>query len=104
MKTEKEVFLEAFSLVKNPDTFITGVFALNEHGETVQPKDSDAICWCSIGAIRKCSTSGEQGTEIINGLKKFVPKKYESIPSMNDTSYVTTIRTWMKFGRNKGWL
>jgi hypothetical protein len=34
--------------------------AKNENGERVSPTQSDAVCWCLVGAIYKCYSPYEQ--------------------------------------------
>lgn len=48
-----EVLIAARKLLSSPSCWTQGEYARDEEGEERDPNDSDAICWCAMGAIGK---------------------------------------------------
>ena len=41
-------------LLRDPAHWAKGCYAYNSDGESVAPESEQAVCWCLIGAIKKC--------------------------------------------------
>ena len=50
-----EYLKAARALITNPENFTTGDWARDVHGESVDVNDTEAICFCTLGAMRKIS-------------------------------------------------
>lgn len=106
----KDIFLKAFALVSNPETFTTKVSARTKRGRPVNATDHVAVRFCSIGAIHHICNDDVKNKfpnigKIVAALHEASPKKYRTIVDLNDkASHTTVVRTWKKAGRAKGWL
>jgi hypothetical protein len=45
------------ALIADPQHWTTGALAKDDRGRHVSPFDKDAVCWCSIGALKKVTPS-----------------------------------------------
>jgi hypothetical protein len=52
--TTHSLLVAARALITDPAKWTRGTFARDANGETVAPRDTAAVCWCSIGALNKC--------------------------------------------------
>lgn len=56
MKTS-ELLTCAADLLEKPGAWCQGAMARDVRGESVSPTDPDAVCFCLVGAIRKCENN-----------------------------------------------
>ncbi len=68
-------------LLNEPSKWTKGTWARNEKGEPVYESDCHAVCWCLIGAIRKCYGS-EETEEILKKVRSAL--KVQSISDWQD--------------------
>lgn len=59
MSTTKpsEKILQAMEIIGDRKRWTKGTFARDSDGVTINPRDSDAVCFCSIGALDKVKSS-----------------------------------------------
>jgi len=48
-----EVLLAAKELLNDPKCWTKGTVARNANGGAVAPNNTDAVCWCAVGALAK---------------------------------------------------
>lgn len=53
MATVKELLLVARQAISNPENWTQYVIARDAEGVMIFPDSSKAVCWCSLGALRK---------------------------------------------------
>lgn len=96
---EKEVFVKAYNIIKDPEKWTQGWHAKDEYGNYVSGNSPDAVCWCSTGAITHAAINNSRlGEAIVHAFK--VPLAY-----FNDThSHEEVMALWEKVGKAKGWL
>lgn len=73
--------MKAWELLSKPGAWTKGTFAKNVQGIMRNSLDSDACCWCAMGAISRCYTESPSGTQ------PFIDKlslRIGHIPSWND--------------------
>lgn len=51
-----ELLHAAGDLLEKPGAWTQGNFACDAHGKAVSSYDTDAVCWCASGALRKVSS------------------------------------------------
>lgn len=103
MKTPKEIFTEAFALVRDERTWTTGTQARNRMGREVRPRSPEAVCWCSVGAINRFwnSENTDERYAVIIALESEV----DAIAKFNDThTHAEVVAAWERAGKAKGWL
>lgn len=61
-----------------------GYYAFNAAGETVEPEDPEAVCWCLAGAIDRVAADREQAREARDLVRTVLPKGRTFIPLFND--------------------
>lgn len=115
--TKKQAFLNAFELIKNPDTFTVKAAARTSDGETCDPSAPDAVCWCSLGAAFKVATpykhiNGEHYSKFVDNLLIDLDKeacKFDNgildITDFNDIHpHEDVIKVWESVGRKNRWI
>jgi len=50
-------------LLSSPKRWTQGCSARDKRGMVVSPCDRDVVCWCVMGAIRKCAVGDKQLNE-----------------------------------------
>lgn len=56
MKTS-EILIKAKEVITDPKNWTQGKFARNALGKTACPTDFDAVCFCSLGALKRIGKS-----------------------------------------------
>jgi hypothetical protein len=84
-----EVLNLAIELIADPVAWTQNAHARTADGETVKPSNPQAVCWCGLGAIAKCSNSlGIIPPQLIRYLDEFVewkyPNRFEGFGDFND--------------------
>ena len=71
-QTVLEVLKDARALIADPERWTQGEAARNAHGLPVDPRDTDAACWCPIGACLRVSFThaGPAMWELTRGLPR----------------------------------
>ncbi len=82
----KEVIEAAINLISDEKKWTQNAFARNSKGEILEnSNDPEAVCWCAVGAIKKCSVNDKQFTSIIFYLDDYIYNDYnDSCASIND--------------------
>lgn len=60
-------------------------FARDKEGEFVSPGSDTAVCWCLLGAVRKCYPDAQEQDRAVTRLRSALPPEAVSIPDFNDT-------------------
>jgi len=108
MKTDREIFQEAFAKVRNPETWCQVDMYTDADG--VPCASWLGVKFCSIGAIaRACGNTRLVEPEIAlespvyKALKSALPQ--ESLSRFNDTrTHAEVVELWERVGRKHGWL
>ena len=53
MQTVKEILVAARAIIANEENWTQGAYAKDKDGSSIGVNYSNAVCFCSIGAIRK---------------------------------------------------
>ncbi len=53
--------MKVFELFQDESNWTQLALARNAAGESIDPNDPEAVCWCLYGAIMKCYPFGERG-------------------------------------------
>ena len=53
MQTTKEILVAARAIIANEENWTQGAYAKDKDGSSIGVNCSNAVCFCSIGAIRK---------------------------------------------------
>jgi len=84
VRLELEIVRKMKKLLDSPEKWTKGATAKNSRGEIISSRDKDAICWCLVGATRRCDPNFhfltyEIFSPVMEGFVKTV-----SIPIWND--------------------
>lgn len=78
-----EIIGKARELISDPKRWTTEVYARDSSGESLMDSSSpDAVCWCSLGAIRKVTGQDATAGSLISvrflsqAVKRKLPAKY----------------------------
>ena len=93
MKTSK-VLLKAMDVIATPDKWTKGAFARDTSGDAVGAFSSHAVCFCSLGALKK--TGGYGAGLATHYLSQAVPFR-NSVASFNDAKKTTHADVMEKF-------
>lgn len=62
----KQILQEAYNLIENPEHWTQVVLARDTDGNSVEPCDPTAVCFCAIGALyRVCNAAREDGDAML---------------------------------------
>jgi hypothetical protein len=62
-----KVLRKARALIANPNNWIKGNFATDAGGNMVHPEDPPALCFCTMGAVRRARVDLLRTSEIVYG-------------------------------------
>jgi hypothetical protein len=48
--------MKTYELLDTPEKWTKGAFARDSKGDSIDPRSSEAVCWCIEGALYKCYT------------------------------------------------
>lgn len=82
-------YQKALEIVSNKDNLTTGAFARDSEGNKVNPQDSRAVKWCSVGALMKFYVEPKERYQYID--KAAVQLGYSSTIHLHDKSDHETI-------------
>lgn len=110
---QKQLFLEAFTIIKDESKWIRAASAHNEHDQIVQPDAPSACKWCSLGIISKVNsdyivTYGYTSHGFpLTQFRQFVLEIHEcSIMNYNDLlakSHEDIVTLWEEFGKSQNY-
>lgn len=76
-RTYRQVLEAARDLLSDPERWTQGVFARDENGVQVRPKDASACKWCLLGAVAICSNDiGISPPQLLNYLNEMMKHIY----------------------------
>lgn len=78
-----DVLDAAADLLEKPGAWIKGDLALDASGEAVDPSDSNASCWCVMGATERVSDAS-WARRARNAFRAVIGGWNKSIPEWND--------------------
>lgn len=61
MNNVTKTLIEAKAIIAKPENWTQGVFARDKTGHQVHVADPDAVCFCSLGALRKTGIKETSG-------------------------------------------
>ena len=73
----------AKALIADPKNWTQDTYARDVHGEPTSPESMDAVCWCSLGALKKTDSYLEGAGLLLRSISGV--SKHPFIPSFNDT-------------------
>lgn len=78
ISTSLQALQELFSV---PGTWTTRFLARNKFGENVNPRSSNAVCWCFFGGIQKVSNLSlfSEPKNLINFIENILPNPHNII-------------------------
>jgi hypothetical protein len=83
-----EILKQARELLAQPGAWIRCTYARDDLGVAVRGTDSDAVCWCTLGALHRVIGSDDIQFDRYVGIKdvlrREIPEDYESIGDFND--------------------
>lgn len=97
--TPAELLRKARALLEMQNHWTKRAFALNAEGYVTDPTGNDAVCWCSVGAIRRVA-GGAHRTAVIestNALTACLSGRY--ISEFNDDPNTTHADVLAMFDR-----
>jgi len=65
-RTAGDILRAARAVIADPAHWTQGVLARDAAGLKCQPNDPAAVCWCSVGALRRADDDSEAGYEAGN--------------------------------------
>jgi hypothetical protein len=85
-----KILEEVHDLFANdPKSWTTGVLARDEDGISVPEGSASAVCWCTIGAIRKFADGHFTRFYATRTIEKMLPSHYEDVADYNDSTTTT---------------
>jgi hypothetical protein len=79
-----EKLIAARALIADPKNWTQDVMASRADQMECEPRDPDAVCWCSLGAISKVTEGLEEFWRARDALRQFVSDS-PSVSEFNDT-------------------
>lgn len=90
----------ARDLIADPERWTQGAYARDEYGEGVDACDETAVCWCSIGALRKVFAEAECVPDSIHDAYKRISESfgvYGNLANKNDDyTHAQVLAAWDK--------
>lgn len=80
----------ARELISEPERWTQHVFSRDQFGRDTAPNADDAVCWCSVGALRCCDRDEETQDEVGHAFQAAVG---EDMDAYNDT-HTEVLATW----------
>jgi len=85
MNTGYDVLLKARKLIAEPAQWTQKYGARNRQGYPVNCDDDDAVCWCALGAISKCTYSLDIAEDTIAALELTSARMFgRTVAGVND--------------------
>lgn len=83
------ILTKARELISDPNHWTKNTFARDHHGNFSDPKSPNTTCWCSLGALKKyTSTDSREYFEAVNQLEEALLELtnygWTSIAAFND--------------------
>lgn len=101
MTTIYETLVAAKNLISNPDNWTQEAVARDSHGADTYSLNTDAVCWCSIGALHKVTKNNSLVITSAAKHLRFVleqeHKDYDGIAHFNDShTHAEVMAFWNK--------
>lgn len=107
-KLFRRVFLGAFALIRNPDTWTQKEYAKDSDGYSTEPRLKAACSYCSLGAIIKFrqDETCDASYTISEGFTKWCNKIYDKpLHQLNDeSSHDEIVQVWINYGKHMKYL
>jgi hypothetical protein len=81
-KSTLQILKEARALISDPERWTQGEDARDEDGLPVHPDDSDAVCWCTLGALHRAAA----GTDDFSVFRE-IQKAVEAFPGIRSQAH-----------------
>ena len=81
-KSTLQILKEARELISDPERWTQGEDARDEDGLPVHPDDSDATCWCTLGALHRVATGNDKTTVFME-----IQKAVDLLPGIRSQGY-----------------
>ena len=114
--TAQQVFLVSLRLIAEQARWTQGAFALAADGYFAPPNRSDAVCWCSVGAVLHTVNENTvaafkidpkaPATIVLNAMDE-ESRKHGALclSDYNDNrSHAEVLQLWGQCGRRMGWI
>ena len=66
MQTTKEILVAARAIIANEENWTQGTYAKDKDGSSIGVDCSNAVCFCSIGALRKITMFPVAAMEVLS--------------------------------------
>lgn len=100
-----ELLEKAKALIGNPDNFTTGVWARNIEGVGIRPESPNAVCFCTLGALRRIERDTKAGEETLYQaeveLSQYTNAYNLPIPIFNDDHGHTAVMNMFNYTINR---
>lgn len=111
---QKQLFLEAFAIIKDESKWCKNYGAINANGERVRANDPNACKWCSTGVMQKVDDDFialhgyiEKGFPITQFREFTIQNRNSGIITYNDrvdTTHKDIVTLWEAFGKSQNYL
>lgn len=96
-----ELLIKAKAVIADPEHWTKGWYAQDAKGRSTGPAKSNAVCWCSAGALKKVAHEESTYSTRFAAAKYLVEVAaefgYSGIPDFNDnSSHETVMQAWDK--------
>ena len=94
-----ELLVKAKAVIADPKHWTQGWYAKDAEGKSVGPRNPDAVCWCSLGALDKVAHEENANGACLAATEYLVVVSdecgYSSISDFNDNlSHEAVMRKW----------
>lgn len=103
---KKEIFLEAYKNISDPEQWCSGSFALDHDGYTVTIDDKNACKWCAAGHFYKAALKDPAWMRYTTELIDEISGYYQILlTDLNDCNSHSNVLMYLnRYGLYKGWL
>ena len=96
-----ELLIKAKAVIADPKHWTKGWYAHNAEGQDVGPAEPDAVCWCSLGALKKVAHEENANGACFAATEYLAVVSdeygYSGIPDFNDnSSHEAVMKAWDK--------
>ena len=96
-----ELLIKAKAVIADPKHWTQDVYAKDAKGHHTGPSTPDAVCWCSLGALKKVAHEENANGACFAATEYLAVVSDEfgcsSIPDLNDhSSHETVMKVWDK--------
>ena len=96
-----ELLIKAKAVIADPKHWTQGWYAKDAKGQSTGPSTPDAVCWCSLGALKKVAHEENTYSTRFAATEYLAVASdewgYSGIPDFNDnSSHKVVMRAWDK--------